>query len=239
MTDDKTPKWLRRLPIALIALTAVLGFVFLRQHISFAALADHRTELLAFRDAHYVWAALIFMAAYIGIVGLSLPGGLMATLTGGFLFGLFPGAVFNIGAATLGALAVFMAARAGFGSEVEAKIKASGGMAARVQRALAQNEVPALLTMRLVPGVPFFMANLIPAFVGTKPARFAWTTLVGIIPGGAVFTSVGAGLGDVFERGAAPDLGVIFSPPILLPLLGLAALSLLPIILRVMRRKGE
>ncbi len=239
MTQNQTNKWLKRAPLIVIALAAILGFVFLRQHISFAALAENRAALIAFRDAHYGLSVLIFIAAYVVIVGLSLPGGLMATLTGGFLFGLFPGVLFNVGAATLGAAAVFLAARAGVGAEIEAKIKAGGGMAARVQRALVENEVSALLTMRLVPGVPFFLANLIPAFVGTKLTRFVWTTFLGIIPGGAVFTSVGAGLGDVFARGAVPDLGVIFSPPILLPLLGLAGLSMLPIILRILRRKGE
>jgi uncharacterized membrane protein YdjX (TVP38/TMEM64 family) len=90
--------------------------------------------------------------------------------------------------------------------------------------------------MRLIPGVPFFLANLIPAFMGTSLWRFFWTTALGILPAGAVFTSVGAGLGAVFAAGGQPNLGIIFTPPVLLPLLALAALSALPMVLRAFKK---
>ena len=90
--------------------------------------------------------------------------------------------------------------------------------------------------MRIVPAVPFFLANLIPAFTGTRLSVYAATTFLGIIPGAFVFTSVGSGLGDVFAAGEVPDLGVIFSPSILLPILGLAALAGLPIALKLLRK---
>ena len=64
-------------------------------------------------------------------------------------------------------------------------------------------------------------------------------TLLGITPGALVFTSVGAGLGAVFAAGETPDLGIIFEPQVLLPLLGLAALSALPLLIKAVKgRKG-
>lgn len=228
---------MRKLPILVILASAIGGAVFLRDQVSFAALADNRTALLAFRDAHFVWASLGFIAAYFIIVGLSLPGATVATLTGGFLFGMFPGTAYNVVGASLGAIAVFLAARAGFGADMAAKVQSGNGPAARLQSALRKNEWSALLVMRLVPALPFFLANLIPAFVGARLDRYAVTTVVGIIPGALVFTSIGAGLGEVFARGGTPDLGVIFSPPILLPLLGLAALALLPVVIKSLRGK--
>jgi uncharacterized membrane protein YdjX (TVP38/TMEM64 family) len=87
--------------------------------------------------------------------------------------------------------------------------------------------------------VPFFVANLLPAFVGVPLYRFVVSTFLGIIPGGVVYTSVGAGLGEVFERGEAPDLGVIFEPQILLPLFGLCALAALPIVIKALRGGRE
>lgn len=227
----------RKLPFVLILASAIAGAVFLRDQLSFAALADHRSALLAFRDAHFIWASLCFVAAYALIVGLSLPGATVATLTGGFLFGMFPGAAYNVVGASLGAVAVFVAARAGFGADVATKLESAGGAVARLQTALKKNEWSALLIMRLVPALPFFVANLIPAFVGARLDRYAITTIIGIIPGALVFTSIGAGLGDVFARGDTPDLGIIFTPPVLLPLLGLAALALLPVVIKVMRGK--
>ena len=230
-----TQAWLRRLPILLILGAAILGAVALRDELSFEALARHREALLAFRDAQYLWSVLIFLLAYVALVALSLPGGTVATLTGGFLFGLFPGVLYNVAAAGTGAILVFLAARIGFGAALARKLDAAGGKAARLQESLRANEWSILFLMRLVPLVPFFIANLIPAFVGTSLPRFAVSTYIGIIPGALVFTSVGAGLGEVFARGAAPDLGVIFTPPVLLPLLGLAALAALPILLRAVR----
>lgn len=235
-TQDAAAGWLRRLPILVILVAAVVGAVALRDDLSFAALARHRDDLIAFRDAHYLWAVLAFMAAYVAIVSLSLPGGTIATLTGGFLFGLFPGVLFVVLAAGTGAVVVFLAARTGFGAALSRRMQSAGGKAARLQAALQENEWSVLFLMRLVPLVPFFVANLLPAVVGTSLFRFAVSTYLGIIPGALVFTSVGSGLGDVFAAGTAPDLGIIFTPTVLLPLLGLAALALLPILLRAMKR---
>ena len=227
---------MKKLPILIVLVVAVLGAFTLRDHLSFAALSENRERLLTFRDAHYLWAVLGFVAAYVGIVGFSLPGATIATLTGGFLFGVFPGVLFNVLAATAGSVAVFLAARAGFGAAIAGKVEAGGGAGARLMAALRENEWSVLFVMRLIPAVPFFIANLIPAFVGTKLMPFAVTTFLGIIPGGVVYTSVGAGLGEVFARGETPDLGLIFAPHILLPILGLAALSALPIVLKKLRK---
>ena len=228
---------IRRLPLIVLLVVAASGAFLLRDKLSFAMLAEHHDMLLAYRDAHYVWSVVGFMAGYVLIVALSLPGATVATLTGGFLFGLFPGVLFNVCAATLGAVAVFLAVRAGAGQETAAKIAAKGGAPARLQAALQDNEWSVLLLMRLVPAVPFFLANLIPAFVGVRTDRFAITTFLGIIPGGLVYTSVGSGLGEVFARGETPDLGVLFTPGVLGPILGLAALSALPIVVKLLRRR--
>lgn len=227
--------WLRRLPILVILAAAVIGAIAFRDALSFESLARHRETLLAFRDAHYLWAVLAFLATYVAIVALSLPGGTVATLAGGFLFGLFPGVLYNVLGAGTGAVLVFLAARTGFGDALSQRLNRAGGKAAKLQAALRENEWSVLFLMRLVPLVPFFIANLIPAVVGTSVFRFAVSTFVGIIPGGLVFTSVGSGLGEVFARGEAPDLGIIFTLPVLLPLLGLAALAALPMLLRAIK----
>jgi uncharacterized membrane protein YdjX (TVP38/TMEM64 family) len=75
------------------------------------------------------------------------------------------------------------------------------------------------------------LANIAPAVVGVRTIHFAWTTLVGILPGGLVYTWIGVGLGEILANGGNPDLSIIWSPNVLGPLLGLAALSALPIIL--------
>lgn len=220
----------------MLVTAAVAAALLLRDHLTFETLRTNRETLLAFRDAHMAMAMAAFMLAYVVIVALSLPGGTLATLTGGFLFGLFPGALMNVIAATLGAVVIFAAVRAGLGARAAARIDASNGAVKRISDGIRANEVPVLISMRLVPAIPFFIANILPAFLGVALGRFAWTTLVGIIPGGVVYTWVGAGLGEVFDRGETPDMGIIFEPHILGPLLALAALSFLPVALRRMGR---
>ena len=85
--------------------------------------------------------------------------------------------------------------------------------------------------IRLVPAVPFFVANIVPALVGVRFHRFALSTMLGILPGAAVYTSVGAGLSEVFAAGQSPDLSIIFAPHILVPILGLAGLAALPLVM--------
>lgn len=239
MTQPLSPpaQWRQRLPIIVIILVALLGAVVLREYLSFEALRENRAALIAFRDSNYLLTAGVFVLAYIAIVSFSLPGATAATLTGGFLFGVFPGAMFNIVAATIGAVLIFWAVRAGFGRSMAAKIDASDGRVKRMTQAIRANEFPVLFSLRLMPVLPFFVMNVIPALIGVRTSIFAATTFLGIMPGGIIYTWVGAGLGEVFARDETPDLGIIFEPHILGPLLGLAALSLLPTILKSLRGK--
>ncbi|MDG1376831.1 MAG: VTT domain-containing protein [Yoonia sp.] len=227
----------RRLPLLVILVGAALGAFFLRDYLTFETLKENREALLAVRDANYGLTVLAFIGAYILIVAFSLPGATIASLTGGFLFATFPGVLFNISSATIGATAIFMAARWGLGEKLAAKMDGSKGGVKKIKSAIDENQWEALFLIRLVPAVPFFMANLIPALVGVPLYRFVITTFLGIIPGTAVITSVGAGLGEVFARGETPNLGIIFEPAILLPVLGLSALAALPIFLKALRGK--
>ncbi|SLN38020.1 SNARE associated Golgi protein [Pseudoruegeria aquimaris] len=240
MTDTTTPRkhgLARRLPLIAILTVAVIGAFTLRDYLSFETLAANREALLAYRDAHYLLAALVFMGVYVLIVAFSLPGATVATLTGGFLFGVFPGALFNVLAATIGATAIFLAAKWGLGERLAVRMEASDGAVRKIKDGIDENQWSVLFLIRLVPAVPFFVANLVPALVGVPLHRFVISTFFGIIPGGIVYTSVGAGLGEVFARGETPDLGIIFEPRILLPILGLCLLAALPIILKAVTGK--
>jgi len=220
-----------------IVLVAVAGFFTLRDYLSFETLRDNREAPFAFRDANYLLTVIGFIAAYILIVGFSLPGAGIATITGGFLFGTLFGVIFSVTGATIGAVMIFLAARLGFGENLKARMEASDGMVRKIKEGIDNNQWSMLFFIRLVPAVPFFVANLIPAFLGVMLYRFVISTFLGIIPGSLVYTSVGAGLGTVFARGETPNFGIIFEPYILFPLLGLCALSLLPVMIKAVTGK--
>lgn len=224
---------LRRLvPLIVIAAGAVAGVLLLGDRLSFEALAENREALEAWRDANRPLAVASFMGVYALAVAFSFPGAVWLTLAAGFLFGTGAATAMVVVAATAGATAIFLAARTGLGDLLRQK---AGGWLQRVQRGVGENAVSFMLTMRLVPAVPFFIANLAPAFLGVPLRTYLWTTAVGIIPGTAVYASVGAGLGAVFAAGERPDLGIIFTWPVLGPLLGLAFLSALPAVVKAVR----
>jgi len=81
--------------------------------------------------------------------------------------------------------------------------------------------------------------NLVPALLDVSLRVFVIGTFFGIIPGTLVYASVGNGLGAILAQGGRPDLGIIFSPEILLPILGLAALALVPAVYRHIRGTPE
>lgn len=226
MPVPSPPSRLRRLwPLLLLALAlALLWGSGAARLLSFEALSDHRAALAAWVAARPAAAAAAYVMVYALVVAVSLPGGVVMTLAGGLLFGAWLGTALTVAGATLGACALFLAARSALAPLVAGR---AAGVVDRIRPGLERDGFFYLLTLRLIPAVPFWLANLAPALVGMPFGAFAAATFIGIIPGTAVFAGIGAGLGEVLVAGGRPDLGIVFSPPILLPLLGLAALSLL------------
>lgn len=220
------------LPVCLLAAGAVLAYVFGQDYLGLDMIARHRDELIAWRDGNMVTAVLAYCLVYIVAVAFSVPGAIWLTTAGGFLFGTALAAGLTVVSATIGATLIFLAARSSLGALLHAR---AGPWLRRVEAEVAQGEISFLLVMRLVPAIPFFIANLAPAFVNVRLPSFVWTTLVGIAPATVVISSVGAGLGRVLDEGGEPNLGVIFEPHVLLPLLGLAALAAAPVLLRKLR----
>ncbi|MGB1236003.1 MAG: TVP38/TMEM64 family protein [Planktomarina sp.] len=242
MTDTSTlaskKKGIARfLPIALIAVVAVAGFIFLKDYLNFQTLADNREALLGFRDDNYLLMLLIFVVVYAAVIAFALPGAAIASITGGFLFAVFPGTLINMVAATLGATATFMAARYGFGNAAAKKLEESDGVAGKIKKGFDENQWETLFLIRLLPIFPFFVSNLALSVVGVSLWRYVITTFLGILPGAVVYTWIGAGLSEVFARGETPDLGIIFEPHIIGPILGLCGLAVFPIILKAVRGK--
>lgn len=239
MTHPTRSDWARRLPLIVILSVAVIGAFTLKDVASFESLRDNREALIAFRNSHMFLTAGGFVLLYTVIVAFSLPGALMATLTGGFLFGTLGGSTLSVAGATIGATLIFLAARHGFGERLKARMDASNGTVGKISKGIDENQWSMLFFMRLVPVVPFFLANLVPAFLAVPLHRYVISTFFGIIPGSLVYSSVGAGLGEVFARGESPNLGVIFEPHILLPILGLSALSLLPVFVKAVTGRKD
>ena len=161
----------RLIPILVLVLATVLFFVFdLHTYVSLDALKTHRTAVLDYYAAHQALTALLFGAAYTVVVALSIPGAIWMTLLAGFVFGTALGAAIVVVAATLGSLIVFLAARYAIGDLL---YKKAGPFVRRMEEGFRKNAFSYLMFLRLVPVFPFWLVNLVPAFLNVGALAFA------------------------------------------------------------------
>jgi uncharacterized membrane protein YdjX (TVP38/TMEM64 family) len=221
----------RRVWLVVGALTAfaLLRWSGLSSYLSLDTLKTHRETLVGFVKSNFILAAVVYLIVYICAVAFSLPGAVFLTLSGGFLFGAAFGTILTVTGATIGATIIFLFARTLLGDNA---LDRFGAPAAKLADGIRRNAGSYLLVLRLVPLFPFFLVNLVPAFVGVPLTTYVLTTFFGIMPGTAVFSLAGAGLGSVLDQGGAITPGSILTREIVAGLIGLAALSLAAIPIR-------
>jgi uncharacterized membrane protein YdjX (TVP38/TMEM64 family) len=227
----------RIVPLALLALgVAAFLALGLDRHVTFEALRENRAVLRESVAAHPALAPVVYMAIYAAAVAMSLPGGAVMTLAGGFLFGAILGTAYVVIAATLGAACLFIIARTALGDILRAK---AGPFVRKMESGIQENALSYLLVLRLVPAFPFWVVNLVPALLGVRLSTFVLGTAIGIIPGTFVFATFGAGLGGIFDAGGEVSLKAVLTPETIAGLIGLAVLALLPIAVKSLKaRRG-
>jgi len=214
-----------------MAIAVAIGAFFyfdLGRFLSLNALKENRDHLLAFTEANYATAVGLFVLAYIAVTGLSLPGAVILTLAGGFLFGSVFGTVFvNIGATT-GATLAFLAARYLLRDWVEQRF---GSRLGPIQAGFSKNAFNYLMTLRLIPLFPFFLVNMVSGLTRVSLGTYVTATAIGIIPGSFVFAYAGRQLGSInsLQEIASPNVLVAFT------LLGL--LAMVPILYKKFARE--
>jgi uncharacterized membrane protein YdjX (TVP38/TMEM64 family) len=224
----------RLLPVVLLVATAFIVYgTGLHHYVTFRAFAEHREWLVGEVAELGIWAPLAFIAVYALSTAISIPGALFLSVLGGFLFGTFLGSICDLTGATLGGTTLFLVARTSFGDLLRRR---AGPFLRKVEAGFRENAASYLLVLRLVPLFPFWLVNLVPAFFGVSLRVFVLCTFFGMIPAAVIYAGIGSGLGQMLDRGEAPNLGSIFEPRILLPLLGLAFLAITPALYKRWKR---
>ena len=225
----------RYLPLLILICLITAFFAFgLEQYFTFEMLQNHRQELLHLVESHFVFASLIYMLVYIAIVALSVPGGAVMTITGGFMFGMALGTFYVVFAATIGATILFIIAKTSLGDPLREK---AGPWLDKLAKGFQKDAFSYLLFLRLIPLFPFFAVNPAPAFLGVKTRTYIIATFIGIIPGTFVFSSVGSGIGSVFDSGETFDPAGILTIEVWIALVGLAVLSIAPVVYKKIKGK--
>lgn len=222
--------YVRRLIILAVVVAAIVGIRLsgVGDVLTLENLQAQGADLRDLTSANYALAVGIYVALYIAVVALSVPGATIMTLAGGFLFGTLLGALYvNIGA-TVGAIVVFLFARYLFGKSLQGRYK---DRLKKFNREFKENGVSYLFMLRFIPIFPFFLINIFAGLTEVSLFTFAWTTMLGIIPGSLVYTFAGRQLSTI------SSVGDIFSPNMLLAFVLLGVFALVPVVYK--RVKGR
>jgi len=248
-SPKETGRLLRILPLGLLVL--VLAAVFasgLHRSFSFETFMRYQAWLQDHVAAHRLAMLGLFGAIYVAAVTLSLPVSALLTTVGGYLFGWAVGGLAASVAATLGATCLFLVARTSLGGPL------LQGAGARIQALAAGFRRQAffyLLSLRLIPAVPFWLTNLAAAFFGMPARTFMLATQLGMLAVSFAFAFAGSGLDEALSRhetllaacraAGRSDCAVDFdprsllTPKLLIALAILGVLALLPVALKRLR----
>ncbi|MHA1569916.1 MAG: TVP38/TMEM64 family protein [Alphaproteobacteria bacterium] len=226
---------LRFLPIAVLVLGLAIFLALGLDHTWwFETLRNHRGDIIGWVAGNRQLAAVIFVFGYIAMVAFSLPGATFATMFGGFAFGTAPAVVLVVISATVGAVILFVAARTAFADVLHARARPN---LERMEQGFRENALSYLLFLRLVPIFPFFLVNLVPAFLGVSLRTYVVGTFLGIIPGTILYARLGGGIGELLDTGETPDLDIVLEPRFLLPLLAFGVLALVPVFYKAIKSR--
>jgi uncharacterized membrane protein YdjX (TVP38/TMEM64 family) len=227
--------WRRYLPLVLVAaIAAAIALSGISRYLSLDALSHDRVMLLGFVHEHPTLSLELYILAYFCVVAFSIPGALIMTLAGGFLFGVAEGTFGVAVGVTAGAFAMYAVARSAWGGALRRLVSAS--TLARLERAAHSHAFSTFLTLRLMPGVPIWMVNIGAGVLRIHPLSYLFSTALGVLPSTLLYASVGSGLGRLFERGKRPNLGMMLEPQWIAMLVGLSALALLPVAVNLWRQ---
>ncbi len=214
MTDTQTttaeskPIWIKLWPIYIIL--AGLAFAISQgwhTQLSPSALGENAAYLNTLVQENFLLVLLAFIGIYIAATVFMVPASAL-TIGGGFLFGLSVGAPATIVGATIGACILFTAAKSSIGATLK---DIAGPFVGKMEAGFNESPLSYLFTLRLIPVVPFAVANIAPAVLGAKFRDYFISTLLGIIPGTVAYTWIGAGLRgtllDASAKGENIDVG--------------------------------
>jgi len=231
--------------VVVVALLATAWYFGWLDRLSLSSLIADRARLASQVEQNFVLAVLAYLALYTGLVAISFPGASLLTITAGFLFGGLVAGAATVFSATAGAGIIFLVARSSAGDLLARK---AGPFAARMSDGFNRNAFNYLLTLRLMPVFPFWVINIVPALFGMRLRPYLLATFLGIIPGTFAYAYVGAGLDSVIaaQEAANPgcsaamtckiDASALLTPQIVTAMFALAAISVLPIVYRRLRK---
>ncbi|MCC7338754.1 MAG: TVP38/TMEM64 family protein [Pirellulaceae bacterium] len=182
--------WLKK--TLLLAVVAGVGgtlYWLLRDVLSLAYLASQEAQMRAWQVDFPMVTAIVALAVYVAVAGLSLPGASVLTLVCGWYFGFWEGLLVVSMGSTGGAMVAFLISRYLLRDWIQSRMRERLG---RFNEAFEREGAFYLFTLRLVPAVPFFIINTVMGLTKVRAATFWWVSQLGMLPGTAAYVYAGS-----------------------------------------------
>lgn len=217
-----------------VVILFVLLFAFfyfkLYQYLSYDALKKYHLNIQAWTNQHYQQAVLLYFIVFILSVACAIPSATFLSIVGGFLFGNIS-TFYAVLGTTLGGFILFLAVKTALGGRI---VRRSRGWMKGLERNINENAFHYILTLRFIPIMPCGVINITAGVLNVPAKTFLAATVIGIFPSTLIYTMLGHGLNEIFLADHIPNL---WAPSILIPLLGLAFISILPIVYRKLTKR--
>jgi len=224
------PSWLPR-AVLLAAVVGLVGAFFafgLHHALTLESLQSHRADLVQVRDRNPVLFAGGYLLAYILMAALAIPGALVMTIAGGAVFGLVEGTVLVSFGSSIGATLALLASRYLFRGWVEHHFRKHLD---QVNRGLARDGWLYLLSLRLVPAIPFFVVDLLFGVTTFPVLPFYAVSQVAMLPATLAYVNAGTQIEHLTSLSGILSPGVVVSL-VLLACLPLAARGLVKLMVK-------
>jgi uncharacterized membrane protein YdjX (TVP38/TMEM64 family) len=218
-------RW-RHIVLGLIAVAAVAYVITeLNPSCMWEKVQDNVGHWRTLAAEHPAAALLAFFLAYATFTALPLPVVTVMCLLAGALFDRTTGTVVASLGYTTGVTAAFLASRWLLRERIRRRF--GGRWLRRVETGVARDGAYYLLTLRLMPSIPFFLVNLLMALTPIRTRTYILASWAGVLP----ITFLYAGLGTEVAHLKSPtgllSVSIIGS---------LVALALLPLAVRAVVR---
>ncbi|MDT8992501.1 FAD-dependent oxidoreductase [Curvibacter sp. APW13] len=197
------------LAVALLAVVALFWATDAHRYLRLDYLQSAQGEWTRIYAQHPWSVRALYFLLYVAVTALSLPGAAVLTLAGGAVLGFGWGLLLVSFASTLGATFAFWSARYLLRDAVTRRL---GPRLDAIHAGLTRDGTWYLLSLRLIPVVPFFLVNLAMGLTRQRTWTYYWVSQLGMLPGTAVFVWAGTELGQlrsVSDVMNAPVLGAL------------------------------
>jgi len=219
MPSSSRQMLIRTLLLLVILLLIGSFFAFdLGRYLTLELLQSQRQELQDLYSNDPLTIVAAYVAIYILVAGLSLPGAVIMTLAGGATFGLGVGTIAVSLGSTVGATVAFLVSRFLLRDTIQQRFQ---DKLATFNQGIEREGGFYLFTLRLIPLFPFFMINLVMGITALRTWKFFFISQLGMLPGTLVYVNAGVQLSSL------DSLSGILSLPLLL---SFALLGVFPLI---------